>query len=419
MQLLKQVIFLAILLFLFINRAIAGPAVQFSSVPTITGPLVVGQTYTYHYALTGVINLPVQDIGITIAPSIATDSMTITDNTCQFAPRVGQTCTFKLSISPTTAGLLNNSVAVHLNVRGNFDPTPSSVSVASIANVAYVANYSEPSVSTCTINPAGALTGCSGTSTLGVVDAPVALTLNPAQTFAYLTSDNDNHVYQCTVNNGAISNSCVTTGSGFSNPYSIAFNAQGTLAYIANEFSGTISKCTVGSDGSFSNCVDSGATNLSDPYEIVFNASGTIAYIADKSANTIMQCPVVSSGQLNNCTDAVSGYTLGGPTAIAFGPDEHYAYVVDYSNANVVQFSVQPSGLLTAGQALTIPSLSQPYSIALFPADATHTFAYIVDEAYGSQGATFSCRVGTDGSFTDCSNPPVTTSFDFPKSIFI
>lgn len=419
MQLLKQFILLAVILFLFTSRAAANPALEFSSVPTITGPLVVGQTYIYDYVLKSDVTFPVP-ISFTIAPGNSHSSMAITNNTCpSTVPNVGTTCTFKLAITPTMAGLLNDSVVVHVNARNGFSPDPSLVSVASITNVAYVANYSEPSVSTCTINAQGALTGCSGTSTLGVVAAPVALTLNPAQTFAYLTSDSDNHVYQCAVNNGAISNSCVATGSGFSSPYSIAFNAPGTLAYVANELSGTVSKCTVGSDGSFSNCVNSGATGLSRPYEVVLNAQGTIAYVADKTARTVFQCPVVSGGQLNGCTNAVSGYTLGGPTAIAFSPDERYAYVVDYNNSNVVRFAVQAGGLLDSGQVLTIPTLSQPYSIALFPADATHTFAYIVDEAYGSQGATFSCTVGADGSFTNCSNPPVTANFDFPKSIFI
>jgi hypothetical protein len=142
-------------------------------------------------------------------------------------------------------------------------------------SLAYVVTYTTyPSgpgyVYKCSVNPnTGLLSQCtdSGVTNLNL---PVSMTLNTAQTRAYITNSGDgfDNITICSINNstGDLSDCYVSEAGPFDYPTTIIFNAAQTLAYIANWQGNSISTCAINqSTGDLGACVDSHASGLGLP----------------------------------------------------------------------------------------------------------------------------------------------------------
>ncbi|MDF1685028.1 MAG: beta-propeller fold lactonase family protein [Legionellaceae bacterium] len=136
--------------------------------------------------------------------------------------------------------------------------------------VTYDTNITPGFVYKCSINQnTGVLSDCSDSGATNL-HFPTSMTLNTAQTRAYMTNAEDgvDNVTICNINqtNGDLSGCYVSSAGPFDYPTTIIFNAAQTLAYIANWQGNSISTCEINqSTGDLGACVDSGATGLGLP----------------------------------------------------------------------------------------------------------------------------------------------------------
>jgi DNA-binding beta-propeller fold protein YncE len=228
---------------------------------------------------------------------------------------------------------------------GGFN-SPSSIALNLRLAWAYITNFLGSSVFLCTIDrTTGALSTC--ISTGSGFSNPRAIALNPAKTFAYITQDN--MVQQCSINSatGILSGCSDSGGTGFTNASGIAINPAGTFAYVTGA-PDLVSRCIVNStSGSLSGCVSTG-TGFSDPARITLNAEGTFAYVTNSGTSDITVCSVDNStGDLGNCTITAAGvFNIFGNMAI--NESGSMAYVPNMNSNFVSVCSVNSDGTLTA-----------------------------------------------------------------------
>ena len=92
-------------------------------------------------------------------------------------------------------------------------------------------------------------------------------TMNKTEVMAYVTNYGNNTVSSCTLGDSGTLTNCKNTGSGFSWPFGIAFN--GNYAYVTNYGNNTVSSCTLGDSGTLTNCKNTGS-GFSWPIGIAF-----------------------------------------------------------------------------------------------------------------------------------------------------
>jgi hypothetical protein len=165
-------------------------------------------------------------------------------------------------------------------------------------------------VSFCDVNQTdGTLNNCADTG--AVLSAPRGITLNQANTIAYIT-DNNNLVYACNIVADGTLSSCTSTGSAFNSPFGIALNPANTFAYITNQTSSNMTICAV-NGAVLSSCTVVGS--FSTPANIAINAAGTFLYVTNQGNNTVSACVINNDGSLGVCT--ATGTGLNNPAGIA------------------------------------------------------------------------------------------------------
>lgn len=152
---------------------------------------------------------------------------------------------------------------------------------------------------------------------------PLTIVFNQSETLAYIvtydTSSTPGFVYKCSVNqNTGLLSSCIDSGATNLNfPTSMTLNTAQTRAYMTNAQDGVdnITICNINqSNGALSDCYVSAAGPFDYPTTIILNAAQTLAYIANWQGNSISTCAInQSTGDLGSCVD--SGATgLGLPS---------------------------------------------------------------------------------------------------------
>ncbi|MFI4957260.1 MAG: hypothetical protein ACHQAX_08650 [Gammaproteobacteria bacterium] len=107
------------------------------------------------------------------------------------------------------------------------------------------------------------LTSCTPTpSSPTVLDQPLGLAFNPAQTIIYSANGDASLLYKCPVNAVDGTLTCTVTGGSYNFPAGIAVNAAGTFAYVVDNQNDTVSTCAI---DSVTNEISSTCTILSDP----------------------------------------------------------------------------------------------------------------------------------------------------------
>jgi DNA-binding beta-propeller fold protein YncE len=225
---------------------------------------------------------------------------------------------------------------------------PKGITLNSAGTKQYLAVYgpSNNKAFQCVVDGAGDLSSCLSAYTIGgrnMVD--IKLTSNDA--YAYLSSDNYQSVYQCSVDGttGVLTCNTVTPAVGSGSGGMCVpemMTVVGTKLYIAsqlytdneepqNSCNDAVTYCTIdNSTGAVSSCINANVSGLDQPFGIALNPTNTFAYITNWNTNTV-KCAVSSTdGSLSSCGPSGAGSGNG----ITLNSSGTQAYIV---NNNKVQ----------------------------------------------------------------------------------
>ncbi|MHB9020353.1 MAG: lactonase family protein [Halothiobacillus sp.] len=269
-------------------------------------------------------------------------------------------------------------------------------------------------------------------SPFAVSGDPLSVAVNPAGTFVYVASDDQDSggrisVFRVNSFTGALT---PIVGSPFAagvNLSSLTLNPAGTSAYVMNanqygngrDFASAYRINTVTGAPTLAGSTDITGYG-SGPISI--NPAGTLAYMTNYGANPDNPQGSVSIYSI----DAITGVLTrveGGPFATGNGPNDAitvnpagtFAYVPNPADNTLAVYGIDAAtGKLTPAGGL-VPTGNNPTSITINPAG---TFAYVTNknQSYGSIGA---YRINaTTGALTPIAGSPFKT-MDFPNLVTI
>ena len=247
---------------------------------------------------------------------------------------------------------------------------------------------------------------------------PYGVVLNKARTFALVSLLDSGTVASCAVNlDGTFVTPCPDSGVGAAfngAPTGVTLNPAQTMAYVVTgNPQGALTKCNFNAaTGKLSNCSLQPSPNglISFALGITVNSANTYAYIASPhnstpAAGLIARCAIQANGSLANCGSAVNIYDAQG---IFFNKEETLAYVASDS-ANLMYRCNVVNGNLLGCTAL-------PQSFA-FPfggeVNNRNSISYVVN-GNSATGTISMCQIGSAGGFTSCRNSGA-GPFNFPN----
>ena len=293
--------------------------------------------------------------------SISINTCSNNDNSITLPP--GGTCT--ISYLPGTTIVADTT----FDIAGtNTSTVAASMSIGSY--FAYVSNGS--TVSKCIVNvTTGLLSGCvnSGPSFF----AASASTINPAGKFIYVY-DEFQGIIKCSINKNGQLSLCSTYGTSVLDTRLItglAFAPSGLYLNVVGN--NKVQRCTVATDGSLSACQQN-ITVLPYAVDIAINPANTFAYATiNYSPYGVSQCPITNNVISESCTTPT---TIGGfPYGIALDPQGAFAYVGNFSLANVTSYSINPSDGALSSQTSHPIGVNSSY-VAV---NSLATFLYVTD----------------------------------------
>ncbi|MDA8156922.1 MAG: InlB B-repeat-containing protein [Actinomycetota bacterium] len=287
-------------------------------------------------------------------------------------------------------------------------PEPSAVAVDPLGRFAYVTNVGDNTISQYNIGADGTLKPMAP-ATVSTGIWPSAITVDPSGSYVYVTNDRDN----CS---SSSSNTCGTVygfkiGSGgaltqvssidaIQHPESVAVTPSGAYAYAGNESDSTVSQYTVGANGTLSSISSAWVFiyNASDagsgPESIAIDPSGTYLYTADRGSNTITQFTIGANGNLKL---TASFHTGSSPWSITLAPSGKYAYVANTGDNTISQYTIGTEGALVPMSPATVPAGASPRSVTVDPSGA---YVYV---ANGGDGTISQYTIGAGGALTPIS----------------
>lgn len=220
------------------------------------------------------------------------------------------------------------------------------------ADHVYIPNWTPGNdVTTCTVSPSGAFSGC---STKGGFSSPRDIVVAPSGDRLYVANAGNNTISNCVLNNDGTIGSCSTLNPvGGSVSTGVAINPDGKTIYMA-QHGETVATCSIDANtGSLSNCTNK--SGFSGVHGITVNPAGTFLYTANADDGTVSRCQINANGSLGSCQIALS---LSSPQKVTFTPSGQYAYVAADSN-RVYSCSVNSDGDITNCQQDTTFSRSR------------------------------------------------------------
>lgn len=173
--------------------------------------------------------------------------------------------------------------------------------------VAYLVDHFEDDVLACPLGEDGAFssTMCMSTGAT-TLDHPIGITLNKANTLAYIANA-QRGISVCSLHGNDFINCVNKTGSSdvtFLQTSGAALNSDETMLYVASNYDPNVYVCSTqeSSSSSFSFCkVANGPNVFTGSYGIKLNEAGNIAYITDGSDETYI-CPIKADATFDTCT---------------------------------------------------------------------------------------------------------------------
>ena len=225
----------------------ANPA-SFCTVDSVTG------------ALTNCASTP-----ITSAPFIGTSGITLNPSgTYAYVSSVQNSILYKCQI--TGDGSLNNCTSTGSGYGG-----PGGIAFNAVGTMVYVTDYSaihSPEMTKCPVDlTTGEIGVC--TRTGSGFDYPYAIALNTDKTMAYVTNYNGGSVSLCNIAPVTAELVNCNPAVNISIPFGLAVNKTNTYAYVGSSYlDDTVYKCMIGNAGALSGCISTGS-GFVNPYGIV------------------------------------------------------------------------------------------------------------------------------------------------------
>jgi len=241
----------------------------------------------------------------------------------------------------------------------------------------YISDSGAADLQQCSLDSTGAITSCTNVSIAPGSFPTTNVAFNKAGTLAYVGATDNVYVCNVDISTGNFSN-CTATGSGFNFAASIALNPANTFAYVSSFSSSEVIKCSVDqTTGALSNCAATGS-GFFEPTGITLNSTGTFAYVGTINAfSPLVLCAInPATGDFNSCQSA-SDYFFRAPTWAALNPLNTTAYVVNENTSVISQCRVSPTtgfipGCTTTGDF----AFNVPYNIEI---NSLGTTVYIGD----------------------------------------
>ena len=263
------------------------------------------------------------------------------------------------------------------------------------------------------------------TAMSGAVITSPAVTLTVSATeYAYAVNFIEGTISQYTVGvNGVLAPMTPATLPTGVNPYAFDIDPSHHFLYVVNNLNGaggnSVTEFTIAANGSLTAVAPNVATG-STPNGITVDPSGTHAYVANFGDGTVSQYTITpTTGVLVPMTPAtVSSGTAGSePASVTINAARGVAYVPNYGDGTVAVFSISPTtGALTLNNLLTV-TVGATTQVDLVLLDPTGAFAYVSSPGTGGVNKVFQYSVSqTTGGLTPLAPASVTLAGD-PHSI--
>jgi 6-phosphogluconolactonase len=270
-----------------------------------------------------------------------------------------QTCT-------VTNGTGTHATANVLNV---------SINCGFVPSFAYVTNGADNTVSQYTEDASGSLIPLAS-PTVSTDLGPVQVTINPAGSFAYVTTSVAT-VDQFTIGGDgtltALGTPVAIGGGGLG--VTLAVDPSGHFAYVAEPTSGVVAQFTIGADGMLTAMSTPSITAGSQPAFVKIHPGGRFAYVVNQGDGSISQYTIDATTGGSLVAMSTPSVSTGEPipTFATIDPTGKYLICLDLPDSLLVEFSIGTDGALTPmpTSAVTGPSP------ALASFDLSGRFLYI------------------------------------------
>ena len=252
---------------------------------------------------------------------------------------------------------------------------PYSVTVDPSGKYAYAANYGTTTVSQYTIGANGGLTAMTP-ATVGAGTNPIFITVDPSGKYAYVVNDSDSNISQYTIDStGHLAAMTPATVNAGSSPNTVTVDPSGKYAYAANQGSNTVSQYTIDSTGHLAAMTPATVAAGTNPLSVTVDPSGKYTYVSNGSAN-ISQYTIGANGGLAAMTPATVAAGTS-PRAVTVDPSGKYAYVANSGDSNISQYTIDSTGHLAAMSPATVNAGFTPYYVTV---DPSGKYAYAANQ---------------------------------------
>ena len=282
------------------------------------------------------------------------------------------------SIDAATGALTPLSTATVADIAGPLSIVVSAgtSAVQAVPKYAYVANFTDGTVSQYNIDATTGALSAMGSPTVTTGTGPRSVTVDPSGKYAYVANNGGNvSQYSIDANGGltAMSPATVVSGSG---SISVTVDPSGKYAYVANQQSLTVSQYSIGTNGALGLIGTANCAAGVHPTSVTVDPSGKYVYVSSQDASSngfVSQYSIGTNGVLTSiAADIAAGQA---PYSVTVDPSGKYAYVATWYN--VSQYSIDTAtGALSAMSPATIAAGSAPFSVTV---DPTGKYAYVAN----------------------------------------
>ena len=212
---------------------------------------------------------------------------------------------------------------------------PEGVVLTANAKTAYISqNSASQPIRLCSVNNiTGMIQNCTNSGYLSPPSSPQGITINKANTVLY-ASNFTNVIRSCAINPGNGTLNCTSVNVN-GRTTGVALNDTNEYAYFSDFENNVVLRCLINQNsGGLQNCINSNASNVSSSDGIGIN--NNYLYIGSSTGNRITKCNIIAeTGLVENCVDSGAGAVFSRPQNIAFTFNKNFAYVPNRSNNTI------------------------------------------------------------------------------------
>jgi len=242
--------------------------------------------------------------------------------------------------------------------------------------VVYVADRLGGSVSALAFDAAGTSLAPLGGGADPTPRMPLALAVLPSGRYVIAANDGDTmlSVFQADAAGVPTWSSAWSTAV----PTALALDPAGRFLFVASEVADTVKSFTVGATTGGLTPVDGKNAGI-DPHAVAVHPNGRYLYVANRGSANVSQYEISPTGMMTPLDPATA--TAGGqPAALAVDPRGRFAYAGNHGSNDVTVYAIGPLGTLTAAPE-TVPIAAVPTALAV---DPSGTWLYVASETFSN-----------------------------------